>query len=224
MIKSLRFGILATCFLAHSALAHSVWVEPGPDGTLVVRFGEFDGEPEKSPGRLDSLGTPVAAVLPVTAETKPLESLKKSDHYTLGGAKPDQAVVAEAVFPVRGAEGKPARRPIFYSRWLPAGGDKIAGQPSLTLDIVPTGTPGEVRVYFRGKPLAGAKAQLNAPNGSHRALETGADGLVKFTTDEPGRWVLTVPGYSEELPGFVGGKPYAIASHNASLSWIAAKP
>lgn len=224
MKKLPSLAVLAALLLGPAALAHSVWVEPGPDGTLVVRFGEFDSEPEKSPGHLDSLGTPVAAVLPATTETKPLESLKKSDHYTLGGTKPDQAVVAEAAFPVRGTEGKPARRPIFYSRWLPAGGDKVAGQPSLTLDIVPTGTPGEVRVYFRGKPLAGAKAQLNAPNGSHRALETDPNGLVKFTTDEPGRWVLTVPGYSEELPGFAGGKPYAIASHNASLSWIAAKP
>jgi hypothetical protein len=201
-----------------------VWVEPGPDGALVVRFGELDGEVEKSPGYLDSLATPVGAVLPVTADAKPLESVKKADHYTLGGVKPDQALVAESTFPVMGAEGKPARRPIFYSRWLPAGGDKVAGQPSLTLDIVPTGNPGEIRVYFRGKPLPGAKAQLNAPNGSRTPLKTDDDGLVKFTCDEPGRWVLTVPGHSEELPGFAAGKPYAIASHNASLTWLTAKP
>ncbi|MDB6078884.1 MAG: cobalt transporter substrate-binding protein, partial [Akkermansiaceae bacterium] len=195
--KSFYFGLLAACLLTPIAPAHSVWVEPGPEGALVVRFGELDGDVEKSPGYLDSLATPVGTILPVTAETKTLESEKKSDHYTLGGAKPDQALVAESTFPVMGAEGKPARRPIFYSRWLPADGDKVAGQPSLTLDIVPSGNPGEVRVYFRGTPLPGAKAQLNAPDGSHTPLKTDDDGLVKFTCDEPGRWVLTVPGYSE---------------------------
>lgn len=224
MKKSRYLGILAACLMAPAAPAHSVWVEPGPEGTLVVRFGELDGDVEKSPGHLDSLETPNAAVLPLAADSKPLESLKKSDHYTLGDAKPDRTVIAEAAFPVMGAEGKPARRPFFYSRWLPAGGDKVAGQPSLTLDIVPTGTPGEMRVYFRSKPLVGAKAQLNAPNGSHTPLKTDEQGVVKFTTDEPGRWVLTVPGYSEELSGFAGGKPYAIASHNASLTWLAGKP
>ncbi|BCU77529.1 DUF4198 domain-containing protein [Luteolibacter sp. LG18] len=224
MKPSLRLGLLAACLLAPAALAHSVWVEPGPEGTLVVRFGEFDAEVEKSPGPLDSLGTPAGVVLPVTKDTKPLESLKMSDHYTLGGAKPDQALVAEVPFPVRAAEGKPARRPIFYGRWLPAGADKVAAEPALTLDIVPTGTPGEARVFFRGKPLAGAKAQLNAPDGSHTPLKTDDNGLVKFTCTEPGRWVLTVPGHSEELPGFAGGKPYTIVSHNASLSWLAAKP
>ena len=222
MKRSARFAALIACLLTPAALAHSVWVEPGPDGALVVRFGELDGEVETSPGHLDSLGTPMGAVLPITGETKPLESLKKSDHYTLGGAQPDQALVAEAAFPVMGVGGKPARRPVFYSRWLPAGADKVAGQPSLTLDIVPTGNPGEARVYFRGKPLPDTKAQLNAPNGSHTPLKTDAEGLVKFTCDEPGRWVLTVPGYSEELPGFAGGRPYAVASHNASLTWVAA--
>ncbi|MEK7948968.1 DUF4198 domain-containing protein [Luteolibacter soli] len=224
MKTSLRSGILASLLLASASLAHSVWVEPGPDGTLVVRFGELDGEVEKSPGHLDSLGTPAGVVLPAAKDAKPLDSQKKSDHYTLGEAKPDQALVAETAFPVMAFEGKPARRPVFYSRWLPSGGDKVAAQPALTLDIVPTGNPGEVRVYFRGKPLPDTKAQLNAPNGSHTPLKTDAEGIVKFTTDEPGRWVLTVPGYSEPLPGFANGQSYAVASHNASLSWVVAKP
>jgi hypothetical protein len=224
MKKSLRSGILATLLLASTALAHSVWVEPGPDGALVVRFGELDGEVEKSPGHLDSLETPIGVVLPVSEEAPALASVKKSDHFTLGSAKPDQALVAETAFPVMAFEGRPARRPIFYSRWLPAGADKTAGQASLTLDIVPSGNPGEARVYFRGKPLPDTKARLNAPNGSHTPLKTDAEGLVKFTCDEPGRWVLTVPGYSEELPGFSGGRAYAIVSHNASLTWLAAKP
>lgn len=224
MKKFFRIGFLASLLLSSASLAHSVWVEPGPDGTLVVRFGELDGEVEKSPGHLDSLSSPVAAVLPVSEEAKPLESEKKSDHFTLGGAKPDQTLVAENVFPVMAFEGRAARRPFFYSRWLPAGGDKVAGTPSLTLDIVPTGKPGEARVYFRGEPLPDTKARLNAPNGSHTPLKTDAEGVVKFTTAEPGRWVLTVPGYSEELPGFAGGQAYAVASHNASLTWVVAKP
>ncbi|MCW1915069.1 DUF4198 domain-containing protein [Luteolibacter sp. GHJ8] len=199
-------------------------MEPGPEGALVVRFGELDGDVEKSPGHLDSLGKPVGVILPVAENAKPLESVKKPDHYTLGGTKPDQALVAEAVFPVMSFGGKPARRPIFYSRWLPAGGDKVAGQPALTLDIVPTGNPGEAKVFFRGKPLPETKARLNAPNGSHTPLKTDAEGVLKFTCDEPGRWVLTVPGYNEELPGFADGIAYAVASHNAALSWVIPKP
>ncbi|MCW1884358.1 DUF4198 domain-containing protein [Luteolibacter flavescens] len=224
MKRSLRSGIIACLVLASSALAHSVWVEPGPDGALVVRFGELDGEVEKSPGHLDALEIPAAVILPVGEEAKLLESQKKADHYTLGGTKPDQTLVMETAFPVMSFGGGAPRRPIFYSRWLPEGGDKVAGQPSLTLDIVPTGKPGEARVYFRGKPLPDTKARLNAPDGSHTPLKTDAEGIVKFTTNDTGRWVLTVPGYSEEVPGFANGQPYSVASHNASLTWVVAKP
>src|SRR5262245_13306753 len=80
---------------ASTAAAHSVWLEPGPDGKLVARFGELDGEVEKSPGRLDDLEGPLAAKLPAGADSKPIVAAKKEDHFALADAAPSQATVVE---------------------------------------------------------------------------------------------------------------------------------
>ncbi len=84
---------------------------------------------------------------------------KKSDHFLLINAARDQIAQIETGFTVMGKPGdpeKPARKPYFYARWHPPGTGP--GQPGLNFDIVPTGTPGEARVYFRGKPI-GSEAE-----------------------------------------------------------------
>ncbi len=201
------------------ASAHSLWIEPLPDGGLGVRFAEWGDEYEKSPGHLDSF-TQVSGWA-ADAEGKPVvvETSKKSDHFLLGDAKADKPIQAQAYFTVRQMDPKkPARGPVFYARWQPAGAG--AGTPGATLDIVPTGKAGEARVYFRGKPLGGVKLSLQSPGNSEKELTADAEGLVKVEdVSKKGLYQLAVARYSEDLPGFFNGMPYAILSHSSSLCW-----
>jgi hypothetical protein len=210
----IRPFLLTLCGLTASALttvhAHSVWIESS-DNQLMIRFAEPGEDFEKSPGQLDNLSAPIAFTF---ATNKPARVVvtKKTDGFLLLGASPTNVTCAETVFTVRGG-----RKPNFYARWQPAG--LSAAKPSLTLDLVPTGKPGEVRVYFRSQPLGGAEATLRTPDGKDAELTTDAEGFLHFEPTQSGQYLLTVPHHREPLAGFYGGTPYAETSHNASLCW-----
>lgn len=206
---ALTLGVLAL-FAASGAQAHTVWVEPD-GGKLVARFAEPDGKLETSPGYLDSLSLPLAFIV-VTNAPSPVEAPKKSDHFLLVGAFPTNVACVESAFTVRAG-----RKPHFYARWQPAGG--AAATPMLTLDLVPTGKTGEVRVYFRGQPLGGVKATLRTPDDKDKELTADAEGFVRFTTTQSGQHMLSVAHHRETLNGFHGGRAYTQASHNAALTW-----
>lgn len=200
------FALLA----AGNARAHSVWIEP-VDGKLVVRFAEPDGKLEKSPGHLDSLSLPVAFTL-ITNAPVGVDAPKKSDHFLLVGASPTNAACVETSFTVRAK-----RKPNFYARWQPGGLSEAT--PLLTLDLVPTGKPGEVRVYFRGQPLGGIKATFRTPDEKEQELVADAEGFLRFKPTPAGQYLLTLAHYRETLAGFHGGRAYEQNSHNAALTW-----
>lgn len=148
-MRLLTFALVAlTCSLP----AHEVWIEDTTDGKLVVRFAEYGEEYEKSPGHLDSLKTPEAWTAGDDGKPKVFEVQKKSDHYLLVDAKPENGAQAEAAFAVMKRGDSHARKPIFYARWHQAKAG--AATPALTFDIVPTATAGEVQVFFRGQPVS----------------------------------------------------------------------
>lgn len=214
-MKTSRIFRLVLCLLmlaaATAASAHSVWIEV-KNGQLVVRFAEPGEDFEKSPGYLDNLTIPITFLV---HDQKPVavQASKQSDCFTLGqGASSDTACV-ESTFTVRGG-----RKPIFYARWQPVGVE--AGTPLLTLDLVPTGKPGEARVYFRGKPLARITATLRTPDGKDQEITADAEGVLHFETKQPGQYLLTLAHYREPLPGFHAGVAYTETSHNAALSWV----
>jgi len=211
----IRHLLAVICILAGLAAsqthAHSVWIEPS-DSKMVIRFAEPDGRFEKSPGYLDSLSPPNAFIL-VTNAPATIEAPKKSNHFLLTGATPTNTACAETIFTVRGG-----RKPHFYARWQPAVAEPP--KPLLTLDLVPTGKPGEVRVYFRGQPLGGVKATLRTPDEKEKELAVDSEGYLRFTLNQSGQHLLTIAHYREPLAGFYGGQPYTQTSHNASLTWI----
>lgn len=190
--------------------AHSVWIEPA-DGKLVVRFAEPDGRLEKSPGYLDHLSAPIAFIL-VTNAPVSIEAPKKSDHFLLASTSPTNTACLETSFTVRGG-----RKPYFYARWQP--GSAAAVAPLLTLDIVPTGNPGEARVWFRGEPLGGIKATLRTPDEKETELTADAKGFVRFEPKQSGQYLLTIAHHREPLSGFHRGVAYKQTSHNAALAW-----
>lgn len=110
----------------------------------------------------------------------------------------------------------PASWPHFYVRWQPAG-VAVPTTPALTLDILPTATAGEFRVYLRGQILPNAVVIFH-----HAAKETefkaDAEGRVRLPSPAPGLSILTC-NHKETLPGFAAGISYQVTSHNTALSW-----
>jgi hypothetical protein len=203
---------IAFCALAaFAAQAHTVWIEPLPDGKLVARFAEPDGKLETSPGHLDSLSALSAFVI-LTNTPVAVEAPKKSDHFLLVGGSPSRAAFLETIFTVRGV-----RKPYFYARWQPA--DPGPGAPLLNLDLVPSGKPGEVRAWFRGKPLPAIKATLRFPDEKEKELTADSEGYLRFDAKQSGQYLLTIAHYREPLPGFFLGRAYEQTSHNCALTW-----
>jgi len=212
--------MVALCAFAAASPAHEVWIEDTPGGQLVVRFAEYGDDFEKSPGALDMVSLPAAWTSGAEGKVTLFEVQKKADHFLLVNAAPAQAVQAETGFAVMGKAGnpeKPARKPFFYARWHAAGAG--AAEPALIFDIVPTGTAGEARVFFRGKPLAEAKVKLHLPNFEEKELTSDAEGRVRFDASKPGFYMLSVAHQREATPGFSGGKAYDAVSHNCSLAF-----
>ena len=219
MIRSL-IALTAFSFLPLAATAHSLWVEELPDNAgLGVRFAQWGDEYEVSPGNLDAFVQVSGWTLDDKGQPQLFEVAKKKDHFFLGKVDGTRPTFAQAQFMVRKLhEDKPARAPIFYCRWQPEGAG--AGTPAMTMDIVPTGKPGEARVYFRGKPLGGVELLFFSPKVSDQKLQADAEGFVRAPDiSKPGQYLLAVARYSEELPGFFNGVPFGITSHSASLYW-----
>lgn len=212
MIRQLAFVLFALAIAAPSIVrAHSVWIEPNDQGQLVVRFAEPGDEFETSPGYLDNLTTPTAFIL-VTNAPVSVEARKKSNHFLLVGASATNTACLETSFTVRGR-----RKPLFYARWQST--DAAVAKPLLTLDLVPTGKPGEVRAWFRGQPLGGIKVTLRAPDGQETELTADKEGFVRFDTKQSGQYLLTIAHYREPIAGFHHGIAYKETSHNAALTW-----
>ena len=203
--------LLAFLTLGFSTYAHSVWIEQ-KDNHLVVRFAEPGEAFETSPGYLDSLSSPLGFVM-LTNKPVASEILKKSDHFLISGASPATVACVESAFTVRGG-----RKPYFYARWQPD--MTMAGTPLLTFDLVPTGKPGEVRVYFRNQPLPGVSATLRQPDSKEEEVIADSDGMLHFKAEKAGQYLLTSAHHREPLAGFHRGVAYTEISHNCSLVWI----
>jgi len=212
MVRQILMALSVVAVAAATiARAHSVWIEPSGSNQLVVRFAEPGDAFETSPGYLDNLSTPIAFIFATNAPLA-TETQRKSDHFLLVGASPTNVACVETSFIVRGG-----RKPYFYARWQPPGTG--AAKPLLTLDLVPTDKTGEVRAWFRGKPLGGVAATLRAPDDKEQELTTDSEGFLHFNANEPGQYLLTISHYREPLAGFHVGIAYKETSHNCSLVW-----
>ena len=208
--------LFLTALSVVQASAHDVWIEDTPDQHLVIRFGEFGDELETSPGYLDSLSQPQAWTKNGGIDPIAFAVQKRTNSFLLVGASITNMAAAETAYEVLSATNKPSRLPLFYARWQPVGAG--AGVPTLTLDLVPQDKPGDIRVYFRGKPLVDETVSAYGPNDFQRELKTDADGYVHFTLTAPGFYLFTCNHYREERFGYSGGRPYDLVSHNASLT------
>ena len=197
--------------------AHSVYFEETENG-LVIRFGEFQGDHEESPGYLDQLSSVNAWTLEKEGKLKYLTATKVKQGFTLD-VSANESIVAQTAFPVMARDNNPGRKPNFYARWIPNFTSKI--DPSMNLDITPIGVIGKVQVSFRGQPLPNTDATLYFPDATEQKYTSDIKGIINFKINPKvtGIYMLKVARYSEELKGFDRGVGYAVISHNCSLTW-----
>jgi hypothetical protein len=188
--------------LIGSAAAHSIWVEREGDGARIY-FGEFDENlREGSPGLLDRL-KPEAKV---AGSDKALKVDKQATSFVVAGPLgKDDSVVAETVSVYERRGDKPAKVLNRLGARTVVDFKELA--PVNTLDIVPAGKPGLFKVFYQGKPLAKAKAELIAESGWKREFKTDEHGAFEAALPWRGAYVIEV-AHTDATPGKLGEEAY----------------
>ena len=220
-----RLGALATALLgaalaSGSASAHQIWLQQ--DGKAAsVYFGEFgDNLREASPGLLDKFS--IKNVTWISAKgAQPLQASKTAGAFVLNGkvGAGESIIVEEDNYPSweEKKDGKSTR-----TVWIPAArliADSKAQAPALTLDLVPTGKPGQFQVSYQGKPLAQAKVSAVVQSGWGKEAWSDAQGLVSFPLPWKGSYVLEVQ-HTDKTAGQRGAQAYDKAMFVTTLSLV----
>jgi hypothetical protein len=197
--------------LAAGASAHSIWVEREGDGAHIY-FGEFDENlREGSPGLLDRL-KPEAKV---AGSDKALKIDKQATFFAVAGPLgKDDSIVAETISVNERRGDKPTKvLNRLAARYV---ADFKEQAPVNTLDIVPAGKPGLFKVFYQGKPLAKAKAELIAESGWKREFKTDEQGAFEAPLPWRGGYVIEV-SHTDATPGKLGEEAYDSARSASTL-------
>ena len=192
----LSFGLVGT------AAAHTIWVEREGDGARIY-FGEFDENlREASPGLLDRLKPEAKVAGGDTA----LKVDKQAGFFAVAGAVgKDDSIVAENVAVGERRGDKPTK--VLTRLGARTVADFKEQAPVNTLDIVPAGKPGLFKVFYQGKPLSKAKAELIAESGWKREFKTDEQGAFEATLPWRGAYVIEVQ-HTDATPGKRGEEAY----------------
>lgn len=220
-------ALLTLTALASAAQAHQIWIEQPAGQPAVVRFGEFaENLREASPGLLDKFGKPVATL--VTAQgSQTADASKSATGFALPfKAARGQSIVAEdARYPLyTWKQGDKATVNWFYpaARLVT---DLSAQTPQLPLDLVPTGTLGQFKLFYQGQALPKAKVNLVVQSGWAKEGHTDAQGLVSFDMPWQGTYVAEV-SHNEakggERPGVGGVEKFDAVSYVTTLTYVKA--
>ena len=205
MHRPIAFFALAALLslgLAAPASAHFLWLEPDADGTRLY-FGEFEENlREASPGLLDRLN-PQAKV---AGSDKALKVDKQAGFFAVAGpVGKDDSIVAENVAVTERRGDKPTKvLNKLGARYI---ADFKEQAPVNTLDIVPAGKPGLFKVFYHGKPLPKAKAELIAESGWRREFKTDEQGAFEAALPWRGGYVIEVQ-HTDATPGKLGEEAY----------------
>ncbi|EED68479.1 TonB-dependent receptor [Comamonas testosteroni] len=212
---------LATFVLASlgTAQAHQVWLENN-GGQAQLFFGEFnDNLRETSPGALDKfLATPTLAQQTASG-TQQLSGQRNATGFSYNAASQAQTLFASAAYPLidRSKRNEPALLWVPAARWVATPAQAVAANAQ-ALDLVPTGTPGQLMVSFNGMALPKTKVQIVAPSGWSREAQSDEQGRVNFALPWKGLYVAEVH-HSHKQGGEAQGKSYGEASYVTTLSF-----
>lgn len=213
----------ATLGLATAANAHQIWLEQPAGQRAVIRFGEFgENLREVSPGLLDRFGKPTATLVSAKGEQIADGSKTASGFGLPFAARQGESVVAEdASYPLR--KFKQGEKDV--TSWYHPAARLITGfaeqPPRLALDLVPAGKAGELKLFFKGQPLAKTKVALVTQSGWIKEGRTDEQGLVKFDMPWKGQYVAEV-SHTDRTPGDRAGEKYDGVSYVTTLTYVKA--
>ncbi|MDR3064740.1 MULTISPECIES: TonB-dependent receptor [Comamonas] len=202
-----------------SAQAHQVWLENN-GGQAQLFFGEFnDNLRETSPGALDRfLATPTLVQQSVEG-TRQVSGQRNATSFSYDAASQAETLFASAAYPLidRSKRNEPALLWVPAARWVAKPTQAVAANAQ-ALDLVPTGTPGQLMVSFNGMALPNTKVQMVAPSGWSREAQSDEQGKVSFSLPWKGQYVAEVH-HSHKQVGEAQGKSYGEASYVTTLSF-----
>jgi len=189
-MKRLLF-LLATAGAAASANAHQIWLEQPDGGSAVIRFGEFG----------DNLRAPTATLVAAKGERN-VQATKSANGFTLPFKAPqgDTIVAEDAAFPLRRYKQGEKEVTSWYHPAARYASAFDALKPSLALDIVPAGKPGEFKVFFKGQPLHKAKVAIVVQSDWTKEARSDEQGTVSFDMPWKGSYVLET-AHIDRTPG-----------------------
>jgi uncharacterized GH25 family protein len=222
-MKHTRIAVFALMGFATAAQAHQIWLEQPAGQSAVIRFGEFgDNLREASPGLLDKFVKPTGTLVSAKGD-KVGDGTKTGNGFTL----PFQAGQGEAIV------AEDASYPLYTMKqgekevknWYHPAARLITGftaqAPKLAFDIVPTGTPGEFKLYLKGQALPKTKVSLVTQSGWSKEGRTNAEGVVKFDMPWHGIYVAEA-SHTDRTPGERGGDKYDGVSYVTTLTYVKA--
>lgn len=215
--------LVSALMFTGAANAHQIWLEQTSKAANLY-FGEFgENLREASPGLLDKFVKP-SATLSGAKGDQALTLNKEAGSFVLSAraGKNESITAEEANYP--GFEKKTGET-VVRSIWTPAArlvtSDAVQA-PKLTLDLVPSGKPGEFKVYYKGQPLPKAKVGIVVQSGWNKEATSDDQGAVKFDLPWQGTYILEVH-HTDKTAGERDGKPYDVASFVTTLSLAQAK-
>jgi uncharacterized GH25 family protein len=222
---------LAIALLSGTAQAHQVWLEPQGQGAKLY-FGEFgENLREASPGLLDKFVKPLATKVSAAGARQDADTSKTPNGFAfaLRAGKGEALIAEEPAYPIserKDAEGKTTRSAYIPAARL-AGDWSAAQQPSLTLDLVPTGKADkdgvELQAFFKGQPLPKGKVAVVTQSGWMQEHHTDEQGKLKVALPWKGTYVLELQ-YQEKAPGTrANGDAYDRATYVTSLTLLQPK-
>ncbi len=220
-------AIAALLGLATPVQAHQIWIEQADGQNAIVRFGEFGYNlREASPGLLDKFVKPTATLIAGKGEQKS-DATKTANGFTLpfSAAAGDSIVAEDASYPLYTWKQKDKN----VTNWYYPAARFITGfaaqQPRLVLDLVPTGQPGQFKLFFKDQPKAKTKVTLVTQSGWSKEGHTDEQGLVKFEMPWKGVYVAEVSFNDRsagERAGASGTEKYDAVSYATTVTFVIA--
>lgn len=209
--------------LTPAVFAHYLWIER--DGAQArVYFGEVNEVREQSPGRLDEIVAPRLLAIAGDGAERELAAQRRRGSFAVAGAgRADTLVAIEARYAVQDwtRHGIGVVKPMFYARssaW-PAT-SPLATSAAMRLDVRPApGRTQAVEVLFDGKPLAGAKVVVHAPNGWDQEHKADEQGRAQVSMPWRGQYVVEAI-HKEAAAGEFEGKRFEAVRHRATLTVV----
>jgi len=200
--------LVALLTLPTAASAHEIWIERDGNGPARIYLGE-PAEPAPPGGDPEFAKLKAPRLLPA-----PKAAPRRRAGYLEAAMPPgDVRLFDDAVFDPWGDAGK-REGVIYYAR---AG--RREARAALPVELVPVSAGANAfRLLRDGRPVAGNKVTVVAPDRSTRELVTDAEGRVDLGTPAPGRHLL-VAALREEGRHRVAAGPVSVLHRITTTSF-----